>query len=121
MGDRRASTVVSPSLLMRSTTPAPPSGWVPDMRDPLDAEVMRIVRGQPLRVHVDRLDGPQATQARYTFAMGDAPAGKPVMCRTVTRVVKGVDVTKVLARNEAGWTQLDLYLLGLQATSALAS
>lgn len=83
---------------------------------------MRIVRAQPLlRINVDRLDGPQATQARYTFAMGDAPAGKPVMCRTVTRAVKGVDVTKVLARNESGWTQLDLYLLSLQATSALAA
>ena len=120
MGDRRASTVVSPSLL-RSTTPAPPSGWVPDMRDPLDAEVMRIVRVQPLRIYVDRLDGPQATQARYTFAMGDAPAGKPVMCRTVTRAVRGVETTKVLAKNDSGWTQLDLFLLGLQATSALAS
>ena len=89
-----------------------------DPREALDSTLASIVHTQPLVVKVERLDpinpDSETSQARYRFhfpGQSQLVWTKPIMCKLVDRVKKGVAHRKVLCKVENGWLDLDVFLV----------
>lgn len=94
-------------------------------RDPLDAEVAKIVNGISHALLVERVDPPlrsipkEGEEIRAQYAFSNSLARKVVTCKltTLTRSGKGKEGTtkKVMCRVGGGWQDLHLYVINRQA------
>lgn len=106
------------SRLGLNTPPVPPlpkqqKGYIPDLKDPLDVEVSKIINASPVPIQCQR-----ASVGRYYFGNESSVSvngGKKLYaCKLMTytdRKRKGNGQNKVLIRVGGGWQELEFFLL----------
>ncbi|KAI0073529.1 hypothetical protein K474DRAFT_1603230 [Panus rudis PR-1116 ss-1] len=99
--------------------------YVPaNSKDPLDAEVAKVVNNIPHALLIERVDPPLRTipkegeEVRAQYAVSNALSRKVITCKLTTLSrggSRGTSTKKVMCRVGGGWQDLHLYILNRQA------